>query len=127
MTKDMREAQTLTQFIRMVRASWTLLALAAVFAIAVFFSLFSLHKGSNGLEILALMVLGLAGGAAVRVFVRDSLVAVAFIVLVVAESLLCQLSAPWSVLWPVLIPANAIGVMVGNVVRLGLREVRRSR
>ena len=121
----MRDAQGLPQLIRVVRGAWTLLALALVFAIGIFFSTFSLHNGSNGVEIAALLVLGLAGGGLIRGLVRENLVTVVFIVLLVGECvLLSQLSGPWSKLWPVLIPANAIGVMVGNVVRLGLLESR---
>ncbi|WP_345147582.1 hypothetical protein [Arthrobacter ginkgonis] len=99
--------------------------MALVFATGIFFSALSLRNGSNGVEIVALLLLGLAGGGLVRGLVRENLVAVVFIVLVVGEcALLSQLSGPWSKLWPVLIPANAIGVMVGNVVRQGLLESR---
>jgi hypothetical protein len=117
--------QSSSSLIRFVRGTWTLLAMALVFAIGSFFSVFSLNNGSNGVEIVTLVVLGLAGGGLVRGLVRENLVAVVFIVLVVGEcALLSQFSEPWSNLWPVLIPANAIGVMVGNVVRQGLLESR---
>jgi hypothetical protein len=36
-----------------------------------------------------------------------------------------QLAKPWSNLWPVLIPGNAIGVMIGFILRETLRESRR--
>ena len=49
-----------------------------------------------------------------------------FVVLVVGEcALFSQFSEPWSRLWPVLISANAIGIMVGNIVRLGLSDSSR--
>jgi hypothetical protein len=123
----MRDAQGLPQLIRFARGAWTLLAMALLFAIGVFFSALSLRNGSDGVEIAALLFLGLAGGGLVRGLVRENLVTVVFIVLIVGEcALLSQLSDPWSSLWPVLIPANAIGVMVGNVVRQGLLESRPS-
>lgn len=115
--------QSSSSLSRLMRGTWTLLAMALAFAIGIFFTVFSLNDGSNGMEIVALIVLGLAGGGLVRASVRENLVAVVLIVLVVAEcALLSQFPEPWSRLWPVLIPANAIGVMVGNVVRLGLLE-----
>lgn len=123
--EDMKDTQSSSSFIRFLQGAWSLLALALVFAIGVFFAVFSLNSGSNAVEIVALIILGLAGGGTVRALVRENLVAVVFIVMVVGEcALLSQLSEPWSSLWPVLIPANAIGVMVGNVVRQGLLENR---
>lgn len=117
--------QSSSSLFRFVRGTWTLLAMALAFAIGIFFTGFSLNNGSNGVEIVALIVLGLAGGGSVRALVRENLVAVVFIVLVVGEcALLSQFPEPWSSLWPVLIPANAIGVMVGNIVRQGLLESR---
>ena len=117
--------QSSSSLFRFVRGTWTLLTMALAFAIGIFFAVFSLNSGSNGVEIAALIVLGLAGGGSVRALVRENLVAVVFIVLVVAEcALLSQFPEPWSRLWPVLIPANAIGVMVGNIVRQGLLESR---
>lgn len=102
------------------------MALALAFALGVFVTTFSLTNGSDGVEIVALVVLGLAGGGLVRGLVRENLVAVFFIVLVVGECvLLSQFSEPWSRLWPVLIPANAIGIMVGNIIRLGLSDSNR--
>lgn len=106
-----------------VRGTWTLLTVALVFAAGIFFTVFPLNGGSNGVEIVALVVLGLAGGGSVRALVRENLVTGVFIVLIVGEcALLAQFPEPWSKLWPVLIPANAIGVMVGNIVRQGLLE-----
>lgn len=110
---------------RIVRGTWPLLAMALAFAVALFFSALSLVGGSYGVEIAALVVLGLVGGGLARGMVRENLVAVVFIALVVAEcALLSQLPEPWSRLWPVLIPANAIGVMAGSIIRDGLRELR---
>lgn len=102
------------------------MALALAFAIGIFVTTFSLTDGSDGVEIVALVVVGLAGGGLVRGLARENLVAVFFIVLVVGECvLLSQFSEPWSRLWPVLIPANAVGIMVGNIVRLGLSDSSR--
>lgn len=119
----MRDVQGSSQLIRFVRGTWALLALALVFAVGIFFSAFSLHNGSHAVEIAALLILGLAGGGLIRVLVRENLLAVVFVILLVGEgALLSQLSNPWSSLWPVLIPANAIGLMVGNLVRQGALE-----
>ncbi|MHA7263955.1 hypothetical protein ACX80W_12215 [Arthrobacter sp. TMN-37] len=123
--EDMRDTQGSMSLGRFVRGTWTLLVTALVFAVAIFFSVFSLSNGSHGLEIAALLVLGLVGGGLARGLFRENLVMAVFIVLIVGEcALFSQLSGPWSSLWPVLIPANAIGVMVGNVVRLGYLESR---
>lgn len=104
---------------------WPLLGMVLVFAAALFFSAFTMVGNSYGAEIATLLILGLLGGGLARAVVRENLVSAAFVVLVVAEcALLSQLSEPWSRLWPVLIPANATGVMAGNVFREGLREIR---
>lgn len=117
--------QTSSPLSRFVRGTWALLATALAFALATFFVLFSLTSGSKGVEIAALIVLGLVGGGSARAFVRENFVAVVLFILVIAEcALLSQSPEPWSRVWPVLIPANAIGVMVGNTVSEGLRESR---
>jgi hypothetical protein len=52
-------------------------------------------------------------------------VAVLFVLILEAEcAIFSQLSTPWSNLWPLLIPGNSIGVMVGSIVRETLREIR---
>lgn len=119
----MKDLQSSTTFIRSLRAGWTLLALALAFTLGIVFTTLSITDGAYVVEIVCLVVLGVAGGGVVRGFVRESLVAILFIVLVVGECfLLSQAPEPWSRLWPILIPANAIGVMVGNIVRSALTE-----
>jgi CHASE2 domain-containing sensor protein len=95
------------------------------FAAGIFFTTFSLTSGVHGVEIAVLLGAGIVGGALVRALVRENLVAVIFVLVVVAECvILSQSAGPWSTLWPVLIPGNAIGVMVGAIVRETLRESR---
>lgn len=121
----MKETQGSTTFVRLMRGAWALLAMVLIFAVGIFFSVLSLTNGSSGEEIVTLVLLGLAGGGLVRGVVRENLISVVFISLLVAEcALLSQFSEPWSSLWPTLIPANAIGLMLGNVVRQGLLESR---
>jgi CHASE2 domain-containing sensor protein len=99
--------------------------MALTFAAGIFFTTFSLTGGSNGAEIAVLLAAGIVGGALVRALVRENLVAVIFALIVVAECvILSQSDKTWSTLWPVLIPGNAIGVMVGAIVRETLRESR---
>jgi hypothetical protein len=65
-------------------------------------------------------------GAVWSGLVCENLVAVSLIVLVAGECVfLSQFAEPWSRLWPLLIPANAIGNMVGNIVRLALSDSSR--
>ncbi|MBG6226779.1 hypothetical protein IWX63_003381 [Arthrobacter sp. CAN_A2] len=110
---------------QLMRGAWALLVMVLVFAVGIFFSVLSLSSGSSGVEIAVLVVLGLAGGGLVRGLVRENLITAVFIVLVVAEcAVLSQFSEPWSSFWPTLIPANAIGLILGNVVRQGLLEGR---
>lgn len=108
-----------------MRGTWTLWAMVLAFVGGVFFSTYSLTKGSNGLGIAVLLAAGVAGGALVRALARENLVSVLFLLVVVVECVMfSQLGKPWSTLWPVLIPGNAIGVMVGSIVRETLRESR---
>lgn len=103
-----------------------LLAMALVFALLIFFSMISVTNGKFAEEIVVLLVVGSVSGGLVRGFVREKLVTVVFALVVLGECvLLSQFPEPWSLLWLVLIPANAIGVMVGNVAREGLRESSR--
>lgn len=122
--RSMRKPNSLS-FVRAVRGTWVLWAMVLAFAGGVFFSTYSLTKGSNGLGIAALLAVGVAGGAGVRALARENLVSILFVLVVVVECVMfSQLGKPWSTLWPVLIPGNAIGVMVGAIVRETLRESR---
>jgi hypothetical protein len=122
----MKDTQRASSLLRFLRVAWKLWVMALGFAAGIFFSALSLTNGSHAVGILVLIILGLAGGCLVRALARENLVAVLFVILVVGEcALLSQSPAPWSRLWPVLIPANAIGVMMGNLMRLGLLESNR--
>jgi hypothetical protein len=111
---------------RFFRAAWSIWAIALAFAVGIYLSTFSLTGGSNGVEIGMLLAAGILGGGLIRGFLRESWVTIVLVLVVVAEGfLLSQSPVPWSKLWPVLVPASAIGVMVGNVIRLGIRDSKR--
>lgn len=117
----MKEMQTFSSYFRFFRAAWALWAMAFIFAAGIFFSTFSLTGGSNGFEIGILLAAAILGGGLIRGLVRESWVTIILVLTVVAVGfLLSQFPAPWSKLWPVVVPASAIGVMVGNIIRLGL-------
>ncbi|TLM83228.1 hypothetical protein [Pseudarthrobacter sp. NamE5] len=121
----MRKAPNWSGIIRTVRGTWALWAMALAFAAGIFFTTFSLTGGSHGVEIAVLLAAGITGGALVRALVRENLVGVLFVLVVVAECVIfSQLAKPWSTLFTVLIPGNAIGVMVGAIVREALHESR---
>jgi hypothetical protein len=81
--------------------------------------------GSYAAEIVTVVVAGLVGGGLVRTLVRESRVTVTFVLVVAAEVFVtAQLPSPWSALAPVLLPANAAGVMVGSYVHLWTLERR---
>ena len=97
-----------------------LLLVVALFALPLFQT-----GGSYSAEIVTVVVVGLVGGGLVRAVIRESWVTVTFVLVVAAEVFLtAQLPSPWSVLAPVLLPANAVGVMVGSYVRLWILERR---
>lgn len=118
--------QNSSSFFRFFRAAWALWVMALVFAVGIFVSTFSLTGGSDGLEIGILLAAGMLGGGLIRALVRESWVTIILVLVVVGEAfILSQFAEPWSKLWPVLVPASAIGVMVGNVIRLGLLDGKR--
>jgi hypothetical protein len=120
-----RKEPNSSDLIRTARGTWTLWAMALAFAAGIFFTTFSLTSGAHGVEIAVLLVAGIVGATLVRALVRENLVSVIFALILVAECvILSQSDKPWSSLWPVLIPGNAIGVMVGAIVRETLRESR---
>ena len=94
-----------------------------VFSVALFFTVFLSADGAFGGETVVLILAGLLGGSLIRGLVRENLVTVLLFLLVITECALVArlLPAPWSGLSAVLIPANAIGVMIGSVTRQGLR------
>ncbi|WP_461173929.1 hypothetical protein M1D93_04210 [Arthrobacter sp. Z1-9] len=123
MTEVSTDMQDSFSFFHFFRAAWSIWAIALVFAVGIFFSTFSLTGGSNGVEIGMLLAAGVLGGGLIRGFLRESWVTIVLVLVVVAGGfLLSQSPGPWSKLWPVLVPASAIGVMVGNVIRSALSE-----
>ena len=122
---EARKVPNSSGIIRTVRGTWTLWLVALAFAAGIFVTTFTLTSGAYGVEIAVLLAAGMAGGALVRALARENLVAAIFALIIAAECVVLSQSAlPWSTLWPVLIPGNAIGVMVGAIVRETLRESR---
>ncbi len=106
-----------------MRGTWTLWAMVLVFVGGIYFTTYSLSEWSNGLEIAVLLAAGIISGALVRALPRENLVSVLFVLVLAMECVaFSQFGAPWSTLWPVLVPGNAIGLMVGSIVRETLRE-----
>jgi hypothetical protein len=124
--EDMKDMHNSSSLLHLLRASWAFWAVGLVFAVGTFLSLFSLTEGAHGLEIGLLIAAGIVGGGLIRGLVRERWVVIILVLVVAAEVfLLSQSTDPWSVLWPVLIPASATGVMVGNIMRLCVVESRR--
>lgn len=98
------------------------LGIALFFSVTLFITVFLSANGTYGPESMVLIFSGLLGGSLIRALVRENLVTVILFIVVIAEcAVLAQLlPSPWSGLWAVLIPANAIGVMVGSVIRQGI-------
>lgn len=97
-----------------------------VFVVGILLSTLSLTEGAHGLEIGLLLAAGIVGGGLIRGLIRERWVAIILVLVVAAEGLLLSQSTdPWSVLWPVLIPSSATGVMVGNVIRLYVLDSKR--
>jgi len=114
-------------FLQFVRSAWVLWAMGLVFALGIFLSTLSSTKGAHGLEIGLMLAAGILEGGVIRSLVRARWVTIVLVLVVAMEGLLLSfLADPWSYLWPVLVPASAIGVMVGNVVRLGIRDSKRT-
>jgi hypothetical protein len=96
---------------------------ALLFAIGILWVALTELQGSYAAEIITIMVIGLLGGGLIRIFIRENLVTYTFLAIVVTEGIiLFQLPLPWSGLWMLLIPANAIGVMAGDAIRIGVAE-----
>lgn len=99
--------------------------IALLFAAGLFWIALSQLKGFFAGEILALMVIGILGGALNRIFVPENRVTYVFAAVVIVEIIiLLQLPLPWSGLWPLMIPANACGVMAGEMIRLGVLSLK---
>lgn len=102
-----------------------MLGIALVFGVGIFWTIMSALGGSYGAEVFTILTIGLIGGGLIRVFLPEKIVTGIFLALVVVEGIiLSQLPLPWSGLWMVLIPANAIGVMVGGAIRSGISDIK---
>jgi hypothetical protein len=111
-----------------VRDTSIKLGVSVLFAVAIYWAVLQTLNGLYGLEILVVLTSGLVGGGLVRSFVRDRHVMLVFTVLAVVESvLLSQFPRPWSGLWLVLVLANALGLMVGDIARQGIRAAKPKR
>jgi hypothetical protein len=96
---------------------------ALAFAIGIFWVALTELQGHYAAEIATIMVVGVIGGGLDRIFIREKFVTYVFLALVIVEGvLLSQFPLPWSGLWMLLIPANAIGVMAGDAVRIAIAE-----
>lgn len=113
-------------FFHFLRAAWLLWAMVLFFCGGIFFSTFSLTAGAHGLEIGVLLAAGILMGGVVRgLVIEHRVTTILVLVVAVGGVLLSHSTAPWSSLWPVLVPATAIGVMVGNVIRLAALDSKR--
>ena len=115
----MRTGQSPSYLRSFVKQAGIPLGIALSFSVALFITVFLGTDGAYALEAVVLIFTGLLGAGLIRVLVRENLVTVIlFLVAIVECVVLAQLfPAPWSGLWAVLVPANAIGVMVGSVSR----------
>lgn len=113
---------------RVLRDTWIKLGVAILFGGGIYWAVLQTLNGLYGLEIFVVVIAGLVGGGMVRSLVRDRHVMLVFIVLAVVESVfLSQFPRPWSGLWLVLVLANALGLMVGDIVREGIRAAKPKR
>lgn len=115
-----------SSFIHFLRAAWVLWVMGLLFSVGIFASTVSLTGGGHSLEIVILLTAGLLGGGLIRGLIPARWVTIVLVLVVAVEGfLLSQSPDPWPKLWPVLVPASAVGLMVGNVIRLGVRDGRR--
>lgn len=91
-----------------------MLGIALLAGVVIFWSVNSELDGSYGMETATVLIAGILGGCLIRSFVHESKVTYVFAVLVIIEAILLnQAPLPWSGLWLLLIPGNAIGLMAG--------------
>ena len=108
-----------------VRDASIKLGVSVLLAVCIYWAVLQTLNGLYGLEIFVVLVAGVVGGSLVRSFVRDRHVMLVFVVLAVVESVfLSQFPRPWSGLWLVLVLANALGLMVVDIVREGIRAAK---
>lgn len=99
--------------------------IALLFGAGIFWIALSELRGHFAGEIFILMLTGILGGALNRIFVPENRVTYVFAAVVIVEIIiLLQLALPWSGLWPLMIPANACGVMTGEMIRLGVLSLK---
>ncbi|UWX97485.1 hypothetical protein N2K95_01970 [Arthrobacter zhaoxinii] len=102
-----------------VHEALALLGLALICGLLVSWAVYSGLDHSYGFEIISVLTIGILGGALLRGFAQGNRLTIVFYSLVAAEAvLLYQCPQPWFGLWPVLIPGNAMGFMVGRAARL---------
>lgn len=101
------------------------LGIGLIFTIVVFLAVRSELDGRYGTEVATVLIAGILGGSLVRRLARENRVAIVLVLLVIAETILLkQGPQPWPGLWPILVPGNAIGVLVGAAIRTGVRQSR---
>lgn len=103
---------------QLAKASWPLLAFVVV---GLSLLIIALYGFPPPIEAIVLLVIALAGGTAVRVFLHDKWVAVALVALVVAEYMvLFQIQGPWLYGSLTLWPSTLSGLIVGDFIRNGI-------
>ena len=108
-----------------VHEALALVGAALICGLLVVWAVYSELDDSYGREIVLVLFAGIFGGVLLRLVVRKNALTIFFVILVVAEAvILQQCPKPWSGLWPLLIPGNGMGVMVGIAVRQALLASR---
>lgn len=67
---EVEEKMQLSSVFRCLRVAWALWPVALLFTLMIFFSVLSATNGLFAVEIAVLLVVGLAGGGLIRIFVR---------------------------------------------------------
>lgn len=106
--------------------AWPRLLLVGIALIVLLVTISVMVEGPPPFEVLVVLAAGLLGGTIVMSSVPATKATIVLAVLVVLEFLLIgQIPEPWSSSSTVLIPANAGGAIVGDVVRRGIAASRR--
>lgn len=115
----------MSRFSKIIRHTWPLLSFALLGAIGIFWSVSSELEGRFTAEIIMMILAGALSGSLIRLFIREKRVGYVFVLVVATESILLAMGPPpWSGLWVVLIPTSAMGLMIGNAIRIGMATTR---
>ncbi|NUU31148.1 hypothetical protein [Arthrobacter sp. C9C5] len=125
MTEDTENMQNSSSFFTFLRAAWVLWVAGLVFAAGIFVSTVSLTGGAHAWEIGILLAAGILAGGLIRGLIPARWTTIVLVLVVALGVSFFRTDEPWSRLWPVLVPASAIGVMIGNVIRHGILDSHR--